>query len=94
MADSKKEMSRLQKMEAERDRFMQTAREIYPLLVNIREVIARNGYTESARITVGADGYLEFAPYETNWRLNAFSHDKKPKARYEYSEEIPLEEAL
>ncbi len=92
MADSTKEVSRLEKMEAERSQFMATAKEVYPLLAKIRDALAKNGYTESARICVAVDGYMEFSPYETGWQMNTYSHDPAPKARYEYSEAIPVEE--
>lgn len=92
MANSTKEVSRLEKMEAERSRFLETAKEVYPLLVQIRDALTKNGYTESARICVSVDGFMEFAPYGTGWQMNTYSHDPAPKARYEYSEAIPVEE--
>lgn len=92
MSDVKNETSRIEKMEADRTQFLATAKEVYPLLLKIRDAMERNGYTESARICIAVDGYMEFSPYETRWQMSAFSCDPVPKARYEYSEAIPIDE--
>ncbi len=39
-----------------------------------------------------ADGYMEFRPYDSGWRLNRYRCDSTPVAQYEYQEKIALEE--
>ena len=52
--------------------------------------LAKSPFGESASIST--DGYMEFRPYDSGWRLNRYRCDSTPVAQYEYQEKIVLEE--
>ena len=58
----------------------------------IREALAKSPFGESASISISTDGYMEFRPYDSGWRLNRYRCDSTPVAQYEYQEKIALEE--
>lgn len=54
--------------------------------------LAKSPFGESASISISTDGYMEFRPYDSGWRLNRYRCDSTPVAQYEYQEKIALEE--
>lgn len=56
------------------------------------EAMAKSPFGDSASISIGSDGYVEFRPYDSGWRLNRYRCDSTPVAQYEYQEKIVLEE--
>ena len=54
--------------------------------------LAKSPFGESASISISTDGYMEFRPYDSGWRLNRYRCDSTPVAQYEYQEKIVLEE--
>ena len=54
--------------------------------------LAKSPFGESASISISTDGYMEFRPYDSGWRLNRYRCDSTPVAQYEYQEKIILEE--
>lgn len=79
-------------MGEKKDQFVALAKEVYPLIEQIRGLIAKSPFEGSVSITVGSEGYMEFKPYESGWRMVKYRTDNKPVAQYEYREEIILEE--
>lgn len=56
------------------------------------KLLAKSPFGESASISISTDGYMEFRPYDSGWRLNRYRCDSTPVAQYEYQEKIVLEE--
>lgn len=81
----------LEKTIKERERFMEASKEVWPLILKIREIMDKYKLPDSVSITVGTDGYSEFSPRGMAWELHTYNHDPIPKARFDYSEQIPLE---
>lgn len=76
-----------------REQFIGLAKEVYPLMQEIRRLSIKYGFGEQARMTLGSEGYMEFAPYDTGWRMNKYSGDSSPMAQFEYRERVNLGEA-
>lgn len=79
-------------MGEKKDQFVALAKEIYPLIEQIREAMAKSPFGDSASISIGSDGYMEFHPYDSGWRMNKYRMDSNPVAQFEYQEKIVLEE--
>lgn len=75
-----------------REQFIKLAKEVYPLMQEIRQLSIKYGFGEQSRMTLGADGYMEFAPYDTGWRMSKYGVDSSPMAQFEYRERVNLEE--
>lgn len=87
MADKK-----IQDMNENKERFLAVSKEVYPLMNQIKQLLKKHGFIDTTHITIGADDYMELRPYETEWALRQYSTDGKPRAIFEYRDEIPLEE--
>lgn len=86
-------MSREKMQEVKKkEQFVKLAREVFPLVEQIRAAMSKSDFGESASITLGSDGYMEFHPYDSDWRMNRYRGDEVPVAQYEYRERISLEE--
>lgn len=83
---------KISEMENKKEQFVALAKEVYPLIEQIREAMAKSPFGDSASISIGSDGYVEFRPYDSGWRLNRYRCDSTPVAQYEYQEKIVLEE--
>ena len=75
-----------------KEQFVALSKEVYPLIEQIREAMAKSPFGDSASISISTDGYMEFRPYDSGWRLNRYRCDSTPVAQYEYQEKIALEE--
>ena len=60
----------LEKTIEERERFMEASKEVWPLILKIREIMDKYKLPDSVSITVGADGYSEFSPRGMAWELH------------------------
>ena len=74
---------KISEMENKKEQFVALAKEVYPLIEQIREALAKSPFGESASISISTDGYMELRPYDSGWT---------PVAQYEYQEKIVLEE--
>lgn len=83
---------KMQDMNENRERFLQASREAYPLMNQLKEILVKHGFSDTTYITISVDGYMELRPHETGWALRRHSFEEKPKAVFEYREEISLEE--
>ena len=83
---------KISEMENKKEQFVALSKEVYPLIEQIREAMAKSPFGDSASISIGGDGYVEFRPYYSGWRLNRYRCDSTPVAQYEYQEKIVLEE--
>ena len=61
---------KISEMENKKEQFVALAKEVYPLIEQIREALAKSPFGESASISISTDGYMEFRPYDSGWRLN------------------------
>lgn len=75
---------KISEMENKKEQFVALAKEVYPLIEQIREAMAKSPFGDSASISIGSDGYVEFRPYDSGWRLNRYRCDSTPVAQYEY----------
>lgn len=78
--------------EEQKQQFIALAKEVYPLVNQIREALDKSSFSGSASISIGDEGYMEFHPYDTGWRLVKYRKDDSPAICYEYREEMKLEE--
>lgn len=78
--------------EEQKQQFIALAKEVYPLIKQIREVLENSSFSDSASITIGDDGYMEFHPYDCGWRLVKYRKEDSPVVCYEYREQMVLEE--
>lgn len=78
--------------EEQKQQFTALAKEIYPLVKQIREAMEKSSFGGSASISIGDEGYMEFHPYDSEWRLVKYRKDGSPVICYEYREEMKLEE--
>ncbi len=83
---------KISEMENKKEQFVALSKEVYPLIEQIREAMAKSPFGDSASISIGSDGYVEFRPYDSGWRLNKYRMDGNPVAQFEYQEKIVLEE--
>lgn len=83
---------KISEMENKKEQFVALSKEVYPLIEQIREAMAKSPFGDSASISIGSDGYVEFRPYDSGWSLNRYRCDSTPVAQYEYQEKIVLEE--
>lgn len=83
---------KISEMENKKEQFVALAKEVYPLIEQIREALSKSPFGESASISISTDGYMEFRLYDSGWRLNRYRCDSTPVAQYEYQEKIVLEE--
>lgn len=79
-------------MEEKKEQFIGLAKEVFPLVEQIRSLMEKSGFGKSASISIGSEGYMEFRPYDSGWRLVKYGSESCPVAQYEYSEQIKLEE--
>ena len=78
--------------EEQREQFLALSREVYPLIEQIREKLNNSTFGGAARISIGEDGYMEFQPYDSGWRMVQYRADKRPSITYEYQEHMKLGE--
>lgn len=83
---------KISEMEAKKEQFVVLAKEVYPLIEQIRQMLVKSPFGDSASISIGSEGYIEFRPYNSGWRLNKYRMDDSPVAQFEYQERIVLEE--
>lgn len=79
-------------IEEQKQQFVALAKEVYPLIMQIREVLEKSSFGDSASISIGSEGYIEFHPYDSDWRLAKYRKDSTPVICFEYREEMKLEE--
>ena len=87
-----KNEKKITEVESEKEQFVALAKEVYPLIEQIREAMAKSSFGDSASISIGSEGYMEFRPYGSSWKLNKYSIDREPVASFEFCERIILEE--
>lgn len=75
-----------------REQFIDLARHVFPLIQQMEKVLEESEFGTSASITMGSDGYLEFQPYNTRWRMVRYKPSDSPAARYDFSEPIIITE--
>lgn len=73
-----------------REQFIELSQKVYPLMQQISKLLEESDFGTSASITLGREGYMEFQPYETKWRMVRYRPDDVPAARYELSELISI----
>lgn len=83
---------KISEMESKKEQFVSLAKEVYPLIEQIREAMAKSPFGDSASISIGSEGYMEFRPYDSGWKLNKYSVEREPVASFEFRERIVLEE--
>lgn len=83
---------KISEMESKKEQFVALAKEVYPLIEQIREAMAKSPFGDSASISIGSEGYMEFHPYDTGWKLNRYSTDREPVVTFEFRERIVLED--
>lgn len=75
----------------DKERFKGFCLEVLPLIDGIMEAAKRNGYEEMSRLTMDKDGYFSFSFHDDDWSMVRVG-DGPVKIRYEYSEEIQMQE--
>lgn len=83
---------KISEMESKKEQFVALAKEVYPLIEQIREAMSKSPFGDSASISIGSEGYMEFRPYDSGWKLNKYSVEREPVASFEFRERIVLEE--
>ncbi len=84
-----KELEELQK----REQFIDLAKEVYPLMQKIRDLMQEHGFGSDASIIIRESGYMEFDPYNTDWKMTRYAKEETPIVRYDFQEAITLGEA-
>lgn len=82
----------IREIENKKEEFLALSKEVYPLIERIRSALRESPFGDSAFIVIGSGDYMEFKPYDSEWRLNKYSNDGAPVAQFEYKERIVLEE--
>lgn len=77
-----------------RNEFMGLCKEVLPHINAIRDALKKSSISgdKGARISVNADGYIDFHAYGSKWEMNRYSTDEKAKIKYEHTEEVELTE--
>lgn len=77
-----------------RNEFMGLCVEVLPHINAIRDALEKSGISgdKSASIYVSPDGYVSFRTYGSKWEMSRFSMDGKAIIKYEYNEEVELQE--
>lgn len=86
------EQKKINGTEEQKQQFIALAKEVYPLVEQIREALEKSSFGGSASVSIGDDGYMEFHPYDCGWRLAKYRKDDSPVICFEYREEMKLEE--
>lgn len=82
----------IREIENKREEFLFLSKKVYPLIEQIRSALKESSFGDSAFIVIGSGDYMEFKPYDSEWRLNRYSNDGSPVAQFEHKEKIYLEE--
>lgn len=89
-------MSKMERLEAEKEDFKQMYAECFPHLAIVADILKkfedeRGIQTEGAHIYITPNGYISMSNVSEGWSLSRLNHESKPKIRCEVREEIEEE---
>lgn len=89
-------MSKMERLEAEKEDFKQMYAECFPHLAIVADILKkfedeRGIQTEGAHIYITPNGYISMSNVSEGWSLSRLNHESKPEIRCEVREEIEEE---
>lgn len=89
-------MSKMERLEAEKEDFKQMYAECFPHLAIIADILKKFGderkiQTDGAHIYITPNGYISMSNVSEGWSLSRLNHESKPEIRCEVIEEIEEE---
>ena len=89
-------MSKMERLEAEKEEFKQMYAECFPHLAIVADVLKKFGdergiQTDGASIYITPDGYISMGNLSEGWSLSRLNRESKPEIRCEVKEEIEEE---
>lgn len=79
--------------ESSKEEFKGLCVEVLPQIKAIMRTMKEKGIEASSSISMGADGYLNFHVYGSQWEMTKCGDEKAATIRYGYSEEIEAPES-
>ena len=89
-------MSKMERLEAEKEEFKQMYAECFPHLAIVADVLKKFGdergiQTDGVSIYITPDGYISMGNLSEGWSLSRLDRESKPEIRCEVKEEIEEE---
>lgn len=89
-------MSKMERLEAEKEEFKQMYAECFPHLAIVADILKkfedeRGIQTDGAHIYITPNGYISMSNVSEGWSLSRLNHESKPEIRCEVREEIEEE---
>ena len=89
-------MSKMERLEAEKEDFKQMYAECFPHLAIVADILKkfvdeREIQTDGAHIYITPNGYISMSNVSEGWSLSRLNHESKPEIRCEVIEEIEEE---
>lgn len=89
-------MSKMERLEAEKEDFKQMYAECFPHLAIVADILKKFGdereiQTDGAHIYITPNGYISMSNASEGWSLSRLNHESKPKIICEVREEIEEE---
>lgn len=89
-------MSKMERLEAEKEDFKQMYAECFPHLAIVADILKKFGdereiQTDGAHIYITPNGYISMGNVSEGWSLSRLNHESKPEIRCEVIEEIEEE---
>lgn len=89
-------MSKMERLEAEKEDFKQMYAECFPHLAIVADILKKFGdereiQTDGAHIYITPNGYISMSNVSEGWSLSRLNHESKPEIRCEVIEEIEEE---
>ena len=89
-------MSKMERLEAEKEEFKQMYAECFPHLAIVADILKkfedeRGIQTDGAHIYITPNGYISMSNASEGWSLSRLNHESKPEIRCEVREEIEEE---
>ncbi len=89
-------MSKMERLEAEKEDFKQMYAECFPHLAIIADILKKLGderkiQTDGAHIYITPNGYISMSNVSEGWSFSRLNHESKPEIRCEVIEEIEEE---
>lgn len=89
-------MSKMERLEAEKEDFKQMYAECFPHLAIVADILKKFGdereiQTDGAYIYITPNGYISMSNVSEGWSLSRLNHESKPEIRCEVREEIEEE---